>query len=55
MALAFQEAAPLYRDESVLSPDVEEHVRTYRKFVHYAAIAACGVPVLVAFVLYWFN
>ncbi len=63
MALAFHEAfhdaaheaSPTHEDESTLSPDVEAHVRTYRKFVRFARIAACGVPFLMAFVLYWLN
>jgi hypothetical protein len=33
--------------------DLEEHVRTYRKFVKRAQIAALCTPLFVAFVLYW--
>jgi hypothetical protein len=64
MALAFHEAvhatspsyaAPIYEDESRLSPDVEAHVQTYRKFVRFITIGFCGVPFLMAFVLYWLN
>lgn len=58
MALAYYEgtafeAAPLYRSDSALSTDESTHVRMYRKFVTLARLAACGVPVLMAFVLYW--
>jgi hypothetical protein len=59
MALAFHapayETAPTYEDESTLPPEVETHVRTYRKFVRCITIGFCGVPFLMAFVLYWLN
>lgn len=59
MALAFdaavQQAPPIYEDESRLPPDVEAHVATYRKFVRFVTIGFCGVPFLMAFVLYWLN
>lgn len=47
------EAAPLYRADSALSPYETDHVRTYRKFVRLARLAACAVPFFVAFILYW--
>jgi hypothetical protein len=53
MALAFYETAPTNAAETTLPPDEAEHVRTYRKFVLYMRIAACAVPLLMAFVLYW--
>jgi hypothetical protein len=57
MALAFQEAyaPPIYEDEKKLSPEIEDHVPTYRKFVRWITIGFCGVPFLIAFVLYWLN
>jgi hypothetical protein len=57
MALAFPEtyAPPTYEDEAKLAPEVEDHVRTYRKFVRFITIGFCGVPFLMAFVLYWLN
>ncbi len=59
MALAFQdvarEAPPIYEDEATLPPDVEAHVRTYRKFVRFVTIGFCGVPFLLTFALYWLN
>lgn len=63
MALAFHEAfhdaaleaPPTYEDELTFSPDVEAHVQTYRKFVRFARIAACGVPFFMVFLLYWLN
>src|ERR1700728_3044809 len=42
-------------DEAALPSDEAEHVRTYRKFVHYMTAGACAVPVLVAFALYWMK
>lgn len=53
MALAFYETAPTTEAEATLPPNEAEHVRTYRKFVFTMRIAACAVPLLMAFVLYW--
>ncbi len=53
MAFAYYETAPTYEAESTLSPELTDHVRMYRKFVRYATIGFCGVPLLMAFVLYW--
>jgi hypothetical protein len=53
MALAFYESMPTTEAETALPPDEAAHVRTYRKFVFYMRIAACAVPLLMAFVLYW--
>jgi hypothetical protein len=53
MALAFYETAPTTEAETTLPPDEAAHVRTYRKFVFFMRIAACAVPLLMAFVLYW--
>jgi hypothetical protein len=59
MALAFYDAAheapPTYEDDSTLSPEVEAHVETYRKFVRFITIGFCGVPFFLAFLLYWLN
>ena len=59
MALAFHEAAayepPVYEDEARLPPEVEDHVRTYRKFVRAITLGFCCVPLLMVFVLYWLN
>jgi hypothetical protein len=53
MALAFYETTSATEAETALLPDEAAHVRTYRKFVAFARIAACAVPLLMAFVLYW--
>lgn len=53
MALAFYETAPANEAETTLPPEEAAHVRTYRKFVFLMRIAACAVPLLMAFVLYW--
>ncbi len=47
------EAAPLYQPDTTLSPDESTHLRTYRKFVLFARIAAICSPVVLAFVLFW--
>jgi hypothetical protein len=53
MALAFYEAAQTNEAETMLPPDESEHVRTYRKFVFSMRIAACAVPLFMAFLLHW--
>ncbi|MGA3301965.1 MAG: hypothetical protein ABSC72_01595 [Methylovirgula sp.] len=59
MTLAFYdttrtgEAAQTKQASRVLSPDMAEHIRTYRQFVFFAQIAAIAVPFFVAFLLYW--
>jgi hypothetical protein len=42
----------IYEPAPALSPDEAEHVRTYRKFVRYMRIAACVLPLFVAFLLF---
>jgi len=53
MALAFDEAEKPYRDSQQSIRETAEHVRAYRKFTFYVTIAACCVPLAMAFVLYW--
>ncbi len=53
MALAFTESAAAYEAEATLPPEEAAHVRTYRKFVFFMRIAACAVPLFMAFLLYW--